>query len=115
MRGRLGRILLLFLGLTSGGLVSSEGSSSFFDGISPTELIPNYSANCDCTVIEIVSTRADVLKKHGKLLGRYRRREENVNSRPSYEHFSGKKEEKKVGSKQTDGRTLLTLITHISC
>ena len=83
------------LGNNNNQAAAAAAVSSFSDGISPTELIPNYSANCDCSVIEIVSTRADVLTKHGKLLGRYRRREENVNSRPSYEHFSSKGELKK--------------------
>ena len=44
---------------------------------------------CGCDSLEIISTRDTVLNKHKQLLGRYHRRIELVNDRPSYEHFSG--------------------------
>lgn len=45
---------------------------------------------CVCEQVEVVSSNAEVAKKHGSLLGTYRLRTDKVNSRPSYEHFSGR-------------------------
>jgi hypothetical protein len=67
------------------------------------------SGACTCDSVEIVSTRADVMKKHSQLLGRYNRRNKEIGGgegavddggemaaaeenggRPTYQHFSGR-------------------------
>ncbi len=47
--------------------------------------------SCSCEQVEVVSSNAEVAKKHGQLLGTYRRRQDKVNSRFIYEHFTGTK------------------------
>ncbi len=89
-------MLLLFVSLTRGTELihpKFHEITSFSRRSSSTSAASAATGNsgCGCDIVEIATTKDEVLRKHGELLGRYTRIENGLfNGRPSYQHFSAK-------------------------